>query len=84
MDHFGRETKRRPIEASQDSEGKGRDCLPNIGLAGQGRQNKISQHHSKERKTFLSLTHEEHEIFGTSLGALPKQGSQKDSRVAEV
>ncbi len=42
------------------------------------REDKI-KYHSKERKTFVSLTHQEHEIFRTSLGALPEQGSQKGS-----
>ena len=42
------------------------------------REDKI-KYHSKERKTFVSLTHEEHEIFRTSLGALPEQDSQKGS-----
>ncbi len=41
------------------------------------REDKI-KYHSKERKTFVSLTHEEHEIFRTSLGALPEQDSQKE------
>ena len=45
------------------------NCLPGVRLAGQRRQNKISH---KARKTFVSLTHEEHEIFRTSLGALPE------------
>jgi hypothetical protein len=48
MGNFGRETKRRHIEASKDFEVKGRDCLPSIGLAGQGRQNKISQQREKD------------------------------------
>ncbi len=42
------------------------------------REDKI-KYHSKERKTFVSLTHEEHEIFRTSLGALPEQDAQKGS-----
>jgi hypothetical protein len=42
------------------------------------REDKIN-YHIKERKTFVSLSHGEREIFKTSLGALPEQGSQKDS-----
>ena len=42
------------------------------------REDKIN-YHTKERKTFVSLSHGEREIFKTSLGALPEQGSQKDS-----
>ncbi len=42
------------------------------------REDKIN-YHTKERKTFVLLSHGEREIFENSLRALPKQGSQKDS-----
>jgi hypothetical protein len=44
------------------------------------REDKI-KYHTKERKTFVSLTHEEHEIFENALGTLSGQASQKDSQV---
>ena len=42
------------------------------------REDKIN-YHTKERKTFVSLSHGEREIFENPLRALPEQGSQKDS-----
>ena len=47
---------------------KGRDCLPSFGLAGQGRQNKLSH----QGKTFVSLSHEEGEMFKNSPEAFAK------------
>jgi hypothetical protein len=44
------------------------------------REDKID-YHTQEKKTFVSLSHEEQEIFITSLGAVPAQGMQKDSQV---
>jgi hypothetical protein len=42
------------------------------------REDKIN-YHTKERNTFVSLSHGELEIFENSLRALPEQGSQEDS-----
>jgi hypothetical protein len=42
------------------------------------REDKIN-YHTKERKTFVSLSHGEREMFNNSLRVLPEQGSQKDS-----
>ena len=42
------------------------------------REDKIN-YHTKDRKTFVSLSHGEREIFENPLRALPEQGSQKDS-----
>ncbi len=42
------------------------------------REDKIN-YHTKERKIFVSLNHEEREIFKNSLRALPEQDSQKGS-----
>jgi hypothetical protein len=44
------------------------------------REDKI-KYYTKERKTFVSLTHEEHDIFINALGTLSGQASQKDSQV---
>jgi hypothetical protein len=42
------------------------------------REDKIN-YHTKDRKTFVSLSYEERETLKNSLRALPEQGSQKDS-----
>jgi hypothetical protein len=42
------------------------------------REDKIN-YHTKERKTFVSLSDGEREIFENPLRAPPEQGSQKDS-----
>ena len=42
------------------------------------REDKIN-YHTKERKTFVSLSHEEDEIFKNALANLSDQASQKDS-----
>lgn len=42
------------------------------------RENKII-YHTKERKTFVSLSHEEREIFKNSLEASPKRDPQGNS-----
>jgi hypothetical protein len=44
------------------------------------REDKIN-YHTKERKTFVSLSHEEREIFKNASGTLSEQASQKDSQV---
>ncbi len=44
------------------------------------REDKIT-YHTKGRKTFVGLSQGEHEIFKTSLRALPEEGLQKDSQV---
>jgi hypothetical protein len=44
------------------------------------REDKIN-YPNKEGKTFVSLSHEEREIFKNSLGAFPKQGPQGVSQV---
>lgn len=44
------------------------------------REDKIN-YHTKERKTFVSLTHGEREIFKNASGTLSEQASQKDSQV---
>ena len=44
------------------------------------KEDKIN-YHTKERKTFVSLSHGEREIFKNSLGAFPEQGPQGDSQV---
>jgi hypothetical protein len=50
------------------------------GLGWLAREDKIN-YHNKEGKTFVSLSHEEREIFRNSLGAISKQGPQEDSQV---
>ena len=42
------------------------------------REDKIN-YHTKERKTFISLSHEEHEIFKNSLKVSPEQEPCGDS-----
>ncbi|HVP80403.1 MAG TPA: winged helix-turn-helix domain-containing protein [Thermodesulfobacteriota bacterium] len=42
------------------------------------REDKIN-YHTKDRKTFVSLSHGEREIFENPLRSLPEQGSRKDS-----
>ena len=44
------------------------------------REDKIN-YHTKERKTFVSLTHGEPEIFKNASGTLSEHASQKDSQV---
>jgi len=44
------------------------------------REDKIN-YHNKEGKTFVSLSHKEHEIFKNFLEAFPKQDPQGDSQV---
>jgi hypothetical protein len=44
------------------------------------REDKIN-YHTKEKKTFVSLTHGEREIFKNASGTLSEQASQKDSQV---
>jgi hypothetical protein len=44
------------------------------------REDKID-YHAKERKTFVSLSHEEGEIFKNALANPSEQASQKDSQV---
>ncbi len=49
-------------------------------LGGLAREDKIN-YHTKNGKTFVSLSHGEREIFNNSLKALLEQCSQKDSQV---
>jgi hypothetical protein len=44
------------------------------------REDKIN-YHTKEKKTFVSLTHGEREIFKNASRTLSEQASQKDSQV---
>jgi hypothetical protein len=72
MDNPWRKTKRRHPEASKDFEGEGEIVYQALGWL--AREDKIN-YHTEERKTFVSLSHEEREMFKNSLEVFAKSDS---------